>query len=433
MWCALGWFAVEYGVSREVNRPRRVTGTETYWGSSVPRTTKGRWSTVVVGVAGAVTLALLVAVPASVMGGTPSLTLWLRDTPPIAAGLGYTSSTTAISNDGNYMYAATASGFLYSFGASGGLRWTRSLGLPVGGYIGGVSTDASGSVVAVAAGNHFELFNSLGTRTWSFSIGGVVSGGNTQSVALSRDGTALIGSAVGPFGYPTGMLYSFAVRQGHGELKWSYDWGGTFAVVHAIALNQNASRIGVALGNGYASGGWVQLFSGSGSLLWSRALSEVGDSVAMSSSGGVVAAGTQGYGTGRVVAYNGYGRLLWEFAPGADVWSLQLLAGGSEAAVAAGGRLYFLEAGSVVWSRYLGAVSTLYPNAQGNDVVVADDGTEIATGNVSGTVRLFDLQGAMLFSVQVPQVAEVESMSASPTLPIVWVGTSAGVLRMDGI
>ncbi len=42
----------------------------------------------------------------------------------------------------------------------------------------------------------------------------------------------------------------------------------------------------------------------------------------MSTGGGVVAVGTDGYGTGLAVAYNGLGDLLWVFSPGSDVWSL---------------------------------------------------------------------------------------------------------------
>ncbi len=86
----------------------------------------------------------------------------------------------------------------------------------------------------------------------------------------------------------------------------------------------------------------------------------------------------------------------------------------------------------MAWSRFLGAVSLLQPNVRGNDVVVGDDGSEIATGNLSGTIRLFDAQGTMLFSMQVPSIAELESMAASPIWPVVWVGTTSSVVRIDG-
>jgi PQQ-like domain len=332
-----------------------------------------------------------------------------------------------MSSNGNYLYAGSSTGVLYSFSGSGTLRWQ----IAVGAGIGSVSTDRSGSVVAVCAGDRFFVFSSKGSQLWNYTIGGIVAGGSTMIVAVSQDGNTIIGGAVGPFGDPVGTLYSFGATTG--ALRWSYDWGGSFAVVRAIGLASNATKIAVLTGNGFATGGTVELFNASGVVLWQKPLNKFPDSLAVTPDGSRVVVGLEGYAAGELLVYGGSdGRLLWYYAPPSDVYCVGILGGGKQVTFTAGSDLYVATVGSGIdWSVFLGGGATAQPGAHGNDVVVANHQQEIAAGNLTGTIELFNLTGTMLFSMSLPG-SSVASMSGTPAAPIVWVGTSTSVIRIHG-
>lgn len=379
---------------------------------------------------GVILLVLLMVLPTAAAGSGGLIKIWTRWAPEIPGHDG-TNWLTAMSANGHALYAGTASGHLLRFSGSGARLWSRALGATVT----SVSSDGSGGLVAVAAGAHLKVFNAQGVRLWSFTIGGVVSGGTATAVAVSRDGSTVIAGAVGPGGYPTGTLYEFAAATG--QLRWQYDWGGDFAVVRSIAVSWNGSWIAVALGNGFAVGGYAEMFDSNGHLLWSHNLPGIVTSVSMAPGGWVVAFGSYGvwYATqGSLVAvYNRLGTQIGSFSEGTRVYSLGLLPGGNEVAVAEGSYLYMvqIDSGTVLWRHWLGTVPLVNP-ADTNSVVVGDGGNEIAAGNIHGVLHIFSPTGTDLFKISLGTDHPITSLSVSPGAPLIWVGTARSVVLVSG-
>ncbi len=382
-------------------------------------------------VVGAIALVLLMVVPTGAVGSGSQIAIWTRSAPTIPNG-GGTNWLTAMSTYGNVLYAGTASGHLLRYSGSGARLWTRALGAEAN----SIASDASGNLVAVAAGAEFRVFSGTGVQLWKYTIGGVVSGGVAARVAFSRDGGTLIGAATGPTGDPTGMLYSFVPATG--QLRWTYSWGTTFAVVHAIAVSWNGTRIGLALGNGFADGGSAAMFDGAGHLLWSHDLPGIVTSVSMAKDGAISAFGSYGVwyaAQGSLVAVYGRGGApIASFNEGGRVWCLGLRPGGNEIAVTEGPYLYLVVIGSgtVLWRHWLGTV-TLVNSPYQNSVVVGDGGDEIVTGSPAGVVHLFSPTGGYLLKISLSSDHAITSLSLSPRVPVVWIGTNSSVMRVDGL
>jgi len=374
----------------------------------------------------ALALGVLLVISVGASAATPHLTIWSQPTAAISAPAG-TAWTTAMSTNGNYLYAGSSTGILYSFSGTGTLRWQVTLGSGIA----GVSTDGTGNLVAVAAGANFYLFNSTGSQLWNFTIGGVVAGGSTSAVALSQDGNMVVGGAVGPAGSPTGEFY--AIVAATGLLYFGHGWGKTYMPIHAVAVTANGSESGMIAGNGYATGGTVELFNATGFLNLYKTLNETPDSLALTSTGARVFIGTEGWNAGEVLVFNVInGHRLWYYAAPSDVYCLGILAGGKEVTFTTGSDLYTATVGSGIdWTVSLGGIPSATPNAHGNDVVVGDHQQEIAAGNLNGTVELLNTSGALLLSVSLAG-SSVASMSISPTSAVVWVGTSTSVMRISG-
>jgi len=174
----------------------------------------------------------------------------------------------------------------------------------------------------------------------------------------------------------TGIYLDYSIA---GEPLWDYETGD---YVYSVAISSDGSYIAAGSDDYY-----VYLFDNEGDLLWDYETGGDVNSVAISSDGSYIAAGSDDY---YVYLFDNEGDLLWDYETGGYVYSVAISSDGSY--IAAGSDDYYVylfsNAGNLLWEYETG--DYVY------SVAISSDGSYIAAGSDDYYVYLFTSVGNTL-------------------------------------
>jgi outer membrane protein assembly factor BamB len=254
----------------------------------------------------------------------------------------------AVSADGRYIVASSWEN-TYLLDSSGDLVWRKEVS-------GAVSISADGGLIVVASSHWLQLFDRNGNLLLTKDLG---TSNSIEDVSSSSSGS-----------YIAAVISELKISELGPETK-----------TKVCLLDQNGEE------------------------LWSYPLGESAYTVAISSNGDYVAAGSFDQ---YVYFLDGNGHLLWKYKAGSTVSSVSISPDGNYVAACAYS-LYFLDKnGNLLWGG-----EEMRETWGSHDVSVSNEGTYIAVTDGSRDITLYDREGKVVWSFYVAEEKALEDIAIS--------------------